>query len=214
MSSAERLSDRWAGTVEQLPVADGKLVLYRRSFGPAADRWLSSLRSGVPWRQEFVQLFGRRTPVPRLLAYCGDPGTCYRYSGIVHQPLPWSSLLAQIRRLVQDLSGADFNSALLNLYRDGRDSIGWHSDDEPELGPEPLIASLSLGASRRFELRRSGGKQRLRLDLEHGSLLVMGGALQHHWQHRLARQPEVTAVRINITWRLLHSTADGDRDPA
>lgn len=169
-----------------------------------ADAWFSTLRSGIDWRQEDILIFGERRRVPRLVAWHGDPGTTYTYSGTTHEPLPWTLELQAIRAGVEALSGYGYNSVLLNRYRDGRDGMGWHADDEPELGLNPVIASVSLGATRRFCLRHRRHKD-LKLDLllPHGSLLCMGGATQHHWVHALPKTRRPVGERINLTFRLL-----------
>ncbi len=190
-------------------LADADLTYLPAWLAPErADAWLAALIEQTPWSQPRVRVFGREHPVPRLVAWYGDPQAGYRYSGQTHQPLAWTPLLAQIRRAVERESGGSFNGVLLNLYRSGEDAMGWHSDDEAELGANPLIASLSLGAPRRFDLRRKGG-QRIEhsLLLEHGSLLVMAGATQHHWQHQVARTRKVDAPRLNLTFRLIRTPA-------
>jgi len=167
-----------------------------------ADRWLQSLLSETPWEQPVVHLHGRDYPVPRRVAWYGDPQASYGYSGLQHQPLPWTPTLLAIRRQLEQHVAAPLNAVLLNLYRDGQDSMGWHSDDETELGPEPLIASLSLGGVRRFDLRRKGqGRIEHSLNLEHGSLLVMRGSTQHYWQHQVAKTRRPCEPRINLTFR-------------
>ncbi|MFC3609285.1 alpha-ketoglutarate-dependent dioxygenase AlkB family protein [Stutzerimonas tarimensis] len=169
-----------------------------------ADSWLARLLEETPFEQPRVRLFGREHPVPRQVAWYGDPQARYRYSGLLHQPLRWTSLLAEIRTLLQAETGQPFNGVLLNLYRDGNDAMGWHSDDEPELGTEPVIASLSLGAPRRLDFRRKGTTRiGHSLTLGHGSLLVMSGSTQHHWQHQIARARRTSAPRLNLTFRLI-----------
>jgi alkylated DNA repair dioxygenase AlkB len=149
-----------------------------------------------------VHLHGRDHPVPRRVAWYGDPQANYTYSGLQHEPLPWTPLLAAIRQQVEAQVAAPLNAVLLNLYRDGQDSMGWHSDDESVLGRNPLIASLSLGGERRFDLRRKGqGRIAHSLNLEHGSLLVMRGTTQHYWQHQVAKTRRPCAPRINLTFR-------------
>ena len=167
----------------------------------AADRALALLLDALPWSNHPVRLFGREIPAPRLSAWIGDPDAAYRYSGIERAPLPWPPLLASMRdRLAAELR-TPFNSVLANLYRDGRDAMGWHADDEPELGPEPVIASLSLGAERRFVLRHRRDDTRLVLALPHGSLLVMAGATQRAYRHALPRTARPVDARINLTFR-------------
>lgn len=169
-----------------------------------ANRWLQGLLAETPWTQPNIKLYGREFAMPRLVAWYGDAETRYRYSGVVHDPLPWTSLLSEIRERVQMQVGQRLNGVLLNLYRDGQDAMGWHSDDEPELGPEPLVVSLNLGATRRFDFRRKGTSRiEYSLELEHGSLLVMRGPTQHYWQHQIARTRKVSEARLNLTFRQL-----------
>jgi alkylated DNA repair dioxygenase AlkB len=169
-----------------------------------ADECFRQLRREVDWKQEEIVLFGVKRLVPRLVAWYGDAHAVYRYSGVEHRPLPWIAPLAELKGLAESLSGQPFNSVLLNLYRDGRDGMGWHADDEPELGPNPVIASLSLGATRRFRMRhRRHRDQALAIDLEHGSLLLMQGATQHHWLHALPKTARPAGERINLTFRLV-----------
>ncbi len=188
-----------------LPDADLCLLPAWQSAN-VADTWLAQLLEQTPWEQPHVRLYGRLHPVPRLVAWYGDPEARYRYSGLVHQPLPWTPLLEQIRDQVATAVGQPLNGCLLNHYRDGQDSMGWHSDDETELGPEPLIASLNLGGTRRFDLRRKGQTRIAHsLPLAHGSLLVMRGPTQHYWQHQVAKTRSQCAPRLNLTFRLIRS---------
>ncbi|MEX2469821.1 MAG: alpha-ketoglutarate-dependent dioxygenase AlkB, partial [Pseudohongiellaceae bacterium] len=166
-----------------------------------AEALLTTLIDSVPWRQELIRLYGRELPVPRLQCWMGDPHSAYSYSGLSLKPLPWSAPVQKLRTEVEALAGAGFNSVLLNYYRDGRDSVAWHADDEAELGPAPVIASLSLGAARPFHLRHKRTGQRHRLSLPGGSLLVMGGTLQQHWLHQLPKVKGLEAARINLTFR-------------
>lgn len=190
-------------TVIALPDA---LLDYRVGWvdGETADVWLRELIESTPWSQPEIRIYGRLLPVPRLVAWYGDAGVGYRYSGLQHEPLPWTPLLHGVRERLEKETGQRFNGVLLNLYRDGRDAMGWHSDDEAELGECPTVASLSLGAERRFDLRRKGsGPIQHSLVLSHGSLLVMSGATQHHWQHQIARASKVLQPRVNLTFRLI-----------
>lgn len=195
--------DLFADIPLQLPDAD--LQLHAQWLDTAtADHWLAELNAQTPWQQPQVQIYGRQLPVPRLVAWYGDAGASYRYSGLTHLPLPWTPLLALIRARVQRAVEQPLNAVLLNYYRDGQDSMGWHSDDEAELGPEPLIASLNLGGTRRFDLRRQGHSRiEHSLLLTHGSLLVMRGPTQHHWQHQVAKTRSFCAPRLNLTFRLI-----------
>jgi alkylated DNA repair dioxygenase AlkB len=187
----------------ELELPDGEARLWPAAFvSDEAARLFDALRAQVHWRQEEILIFGQRRLVPRLIAWHGDPGASYVYSGTDHQPEPWLPDLERIRERVTALCGADFNAVLLNLYRDGRDGMGWHADDETELGLNPVIASVSLGATRRFCLRHRRRKElKLDLDLPHGSLLCMGGATQHHWVHALPKTRRPVGERINLTFR-------------
>ena len=139
---------------------------------------------------------------PRLVAWFGDPGAAYTYSGLQLVPEPWSERLGSLRARTEGAAGHPFNSVLCNLYRDGNDSMGLHADAEPELGPNPVIASVSLGATRRFVLRHAKDRgERLDLDLAGGSLLVMSGTTQHFWRHGVPKQKKITDSRINLTFR-------------
>ena len=168
----------------------------------AADALFAELRDALAWTRHRIRLFGREHEAPRLSCWLGDPQARYRYSGTVHEPAPWPSALQALLPRLRAACAAPFNSALANLYRDGRDAMGWHSDDEPELGPAPTIASLSLGAPRRFVLRhkREAG-HRLALELGHGSLLLMRGDTQHNHRHALPRSARVAQPRLNLTFR-------------
>ncbi len=168
-----------------------------------ADRLLAALLDTTAWEQHVIRMGARRIPCPRLSAWYGDPGARYTYSGLSLEPAPWTPAVAQVRTAVEAAVGACFNSVLLNLYRDGADSMGWHADREPELGPEPLIASVSLGAVRDFVLRHRRRKDlpTLRLPLGHGSLLLMAGPTQHHWRHALPRTRRPVGPRVNLTFR-------------
>lgn len=192
---------------ERFEQPDAGLLLWRAAFAATeADRLFHALLETVEWRSEEILIFGRRRLVPRLVAWHGDPGAAYEYSGTTHLPLPWTPLLLELRGRVEALTGRSYNSVLLNRYRDGRDGMGWHADDEPELGAEPAIASVSLGATRRFLMRhrrRTGA--RLALDLGHGDLLLMAGATQHHWLHALPKTARPVGERVNLTFRSVHT---------
>ena len=168
-----------------------------------ADDLLATLLAIVPWQQPVVQLFGRTFPSPRLAAWYGDPGAVYQYSGLVNEPLPWLPSLVTLRRRVEQQFREPLNSVLLNCYRDGADSMGWHRDHEPELGDNPTIASISLGGIRRFVLQHSRQVEMTRLELrpEHGSLLLMRGTTQHFWRHCVPKTRKVVAPRVNLTFR-------------
>ncbi|HET6807299.1 MAG TPA: alpha-ketoglutarate-dependent dioxygenase AlkB [Frateuria sp.] len=168
-----------------------------------ADGLFAELRDTVPWETHVIRLFGREVASPRLSCWIGDPGASYVYSRTRFEPHPWPPALAALRPRLEQACDTTFNSVLANLYRGGSDAMGWHSDDEPELGAAPVIASLSLGAPRRFVFRPKGrrGPAALELALPHGSLLRMGGATQQLYQHALPRMTRVAAPRINLTFR-------------
>jgi alkylated DNA repair dioxygenase AlkB len=183
-----------------LLTCDGAAFLYPDALPQAeADRLFAELRGGIEWRQEVASLMGRRVTIPRLTAWHGATG--YVYSGIRLTPAPWTPPLLALKALAEGLAGQIFNSVLLNLYRDGRDSVSWHADNEPGLGRDPVIASLSLGAVRRFQLKHRRLPERLTLDLPHGSCLIMAGATQHHWLHQLPKTARPVGPRINLTFR-------------
>lgn len=167
-----------------------------------ADVLLDVLRTGIPWEVHRIRLFGRWVDSPRLSCWIGDSQARYRYSGAEFIPMPWPGSLLPLRERLERQTGHRFNSVLLNRYRSGNDSMGWHSDDEPELGPQPTIASLTLGAARRFLLRRRDDRSRkVAYLLGHGDLLVMAGTTQRHYQHALPKSTGDLGERINLTFR-------------
>ena len=165
----------------------------------------------VNWAQQRIKIFGISHPCPRLSAWYGDPGSDYAYSGLSLNPIPWSEKLLEIKTVVEERIGESFNSVLLNQYRDGNDSMGWHADDEPELGAHPVIASVSLGDTRRFLLRQRNGPSKrnsISIDLMPGSLLVMRGTCQNEWRHSVPKTKRQVGPRINLTFRQIVGTAD------
>lgn len=186
------------------PVA---LLSYEADFLLAeADQLFAELRAGLQWRQDRIRVYGKEHLIPRLNAWYADPGLRYCYSGLTLRPLAWTAPLSHIRARIREHCGIDFNSVLANYYRDGQDSVGWHSDDEPELGPQPVVASVSFGAVRRFDLRSKqrderGQRCHYSLELGHGSLLMMHAGVQEHWQHCVARSRKVLKPRINLSFR-------------
>ena len=185
-----------------VPIEDGALALMPQLPLPYSNRdILARLLAETPWRQDSIVLFGKPHLQPRLTAWYGDAS--YTYSGLRLDPLPWTPLLAEIRAAVERACGLRFNSVLLNYYRNERDSMGMHSDDEPELGPDPAIASLSYGASRSFVLRHKRNKRTVKLDLHDGSLLLMSGALQSNWLHGINKSTRSIGERLNLTFRFV-----------
>ena len=213
---------------QELSVADGALRLYPRLFSAEeSKRYLDVLKEEVDWKSERITLFGRSIALPRMTAWFGDAGMRYTYSGISVQPVGWTRTLLQIRARIEEVTTSTFNSVLLNYYRDGRDSVSWHSDDEPELGSDPVIGSVSFGSERPFYLRHKaaraaspqpiqepvrepapkGGQGRLKLTLclPNGSYLEMGAGIQRNWTHQLPKRPKLTEERINLTFRRILS---------
>lgn len=165
-----------------------------------ADNHLIALQTEIPWKQEPILLFGKKIMQPRLTAWMGDKP--YTYSGITMQPHAFGPTMMAIKNKLEAFTKSTFNTALLNLYRDGSDSMGWHRDNEKELGPEPIIASISLGAVREFQLRHYQTKEHVqKISLEHGSLLLMQGQTNTYWEHRIPKTSKPLAARINITFR-------------
>ncbi|WP_307185062.1 alpha-ketoglutarate-dependent dioxygenase AlkB family protein [Massilia yuzhufengensis] len=183
-----------------IPIRDGELAFCAQLALPwPNDVVLSRLLSETSWRAETVVVYGKRHLQPRLSAWHGDKA--YRYSGLSLAPLPFTPLLDTIRLAAEKATGRRYNSVLMNYYRDGSDSMGMHSDNEPELGPEPAIASVSFGAMRTFILRHKDSKETLKLPLTDGSLLFMGGALQAYWMHGINKTSKPVGARLNLTFR-------------
>lgn len=190
-----------AASTNLLPL-DGEAYLIDHALSTEdADSSFSDLLENADWRQEHAVLFGRRIAIPRLTAWYG--AHAYGYSGIRHEPAELTPALTALKSTIEGVAGKRFNSVLINLYRDGRDSMGWHSDDEPALGPEPEIASLSLGAMRRFHLKHRTEGDRVAIDLGHGSCLLMRGLCQTCWRHQLPKTRKRVGPRINLTFRTL-----------
>lgn len=183
-----------------IPIEDGELAYMARFPLPChSAEVLARLVCDTDWRADTIVVYGKRYLQPRLTAWYGE--AAYTYSGLTLQPAPMTLLLAQLRATVEDITGHRFNSVLLNYYRDGKDSMGMHSDDEPELGPCPVIASLSLGAARMFILRHKTSKRTIKLELLDGSLLLMAGDLQKNWLHGINKSARVNDPRVNLTFR-------------
>lgn len=170
-----------------------------------ADRLFKNLSTQVIWKEDSIRLFGKTYTQPRLTALYGDQGKSYTYSGIQMHPTPFIPELLDLKLRIEDLSGERFTTCLLNLYRDGKDSNGWHADNEKELGDQPFIASVSLGATRAFHIKHREDKSlRFRMQLEHGSLLLMGGTMQESWLHQIPKTRKPVGKRINLTFRKIN----------
>ncbi|MYC77656.1 alpha-ketoglutarate-dependent dioxygenase AlkB [Candidatus Poribacteria bacterium] len=194
--------------VEEIPIQDGKLCLYPHLFPPEeSERFLTQLKDNVNWQQEEIKLYGRTIPLPRLTAWFGDEGKTYMYSGITVEPESWTPTLLKIKSRIEEVSDARFNSVLLNYYRNERDSVSWHSDDEPELGKDPIIGSVSFGAARTFQLKHKTNKSlTFSRDLPDGSYLEMAGSTQHYWLHQIPKRTRKIGPRINLTFRVIQRT--------
>jgi len=182
------------------------LLRYRpQIFSPEESRaYLMKFILTVPWEQRVVSMYGNPVLTPRLTAWFGDTDKNYAYSGNHFSPLPWTQDLQEIKERIELLAGTHFNSVLLNYYRDGNDSVAWHSDNERELGKLPLIASVSFGQVRRFDIRRKQDHtEKYSIKLEEGSVLIMKGDLQQHWEHRIAKSKTQTNARVNLTFRVI-----------
>lgn len=192
--------------LEMLPMIDADVHFMRDFYqAPVAGEMMQRLLDEIAWRQETVTLWGKDYLQPRLSAWYGDAGRGYAYSGVILEPHPWTQTLLRIRDDIEHVCGHRFNSVLLNLYRNEHDSVGWHSDDEPELGKTPVIASLSLGQTRTFRLRHKSDKKQkpVSIALSDGSLLLMAGMTQRFWQHSVAKGRESMDPRINLTFRTI-----------
>ncbi|HCX87158.1 MAG TPA: alpha-ketoglutarate-dependent dioxygenase AlkB [Gammaproteobacteria bacterium] len=195
----------------QLAVEDGIFEYWPRFLDAAeASSCLEQLQERIDWHTPRVFVYGRWVDSPRQSAWYGDSGAVYRYSGTVNQPSPWLPELDSLRERLKQFCTSHFNSVLANQYRSGRDSIGWHSDDEKELGPDPVIASVSLGGARRFLLQHRRRKHLPihEIVLEHGSLLVMGAGSQRAWRHSVPKTRRPVAPRINLTYRHVIAATD------
>lgn len=182
----------------------GELIYYPNFFTRSeSDRFFSSLRSKIEWAQESMILYGKKINFPRLTAWYGDNDRPYSFSGITLQPKGWLPELISIKDKIQITAGTEFNSVLLNLYRNGNDSISWHTDAEPELGINPIICSVNFGQARLFQLRHRDTKEKIEIELVHGSVLLMKGELQHHWQHQVPKTSKPMKERINLTFRFI-----------
>lgn len=208
-----------------VPIAmdDAEILYYPNWVTDDAAAWMAALKAELRWEQPEIIIAGKPRRIPRLQAWCGDDNAVMAYSGRRFYPQPWHPVLTCLRRRLGELLDRDFNSVLVNLYRDGNDSVGWHSDDEPELGPEPCIASISLGATRRFSLKKrlfpstdAGAdagmvaktrQKNIGLDLKNGDLLVMAGQTQRKWHHSLPKTKKCVGERVNLTFRTIINTA-------
>jgi alkylated DNA repair dioxygenase AlkB len=159
----------------------------------------------IPWKQDEVVMFGKKIMTKRKVAWYADAGINYTYAGVKKSGLQWTEPLLKIKQKVEAITGANYNACLLNLYHEGEEGMGWHRDNEKEIVAESSIASVSLGAARKFAFKHATTNERIDIELENGSLLDMKGAIQHHWYHSLPKSMRIKQLRINLTFRLMHA---------
>ena len=186
-------------------VPDASIIYYPNFFSTEeATMLFDTLQKEIPWQQDDIKVYGKVYPQPRLTALFGNEGKSYSYSNITMHPHKWSPVLMSIKEKVEKATEAIYSTVLLNYYRDGKDSNGWHADNEKELGTNPIIASLSFGAERMFQLKHNAiPKQKINIPLTHGSLLVMKGTTQHFWKHQIPKTTKPIGPRINLTFRII-----------
>ena len=188
---------------------DAELILYEHFFTKEeADAMYKTLLERTEWKQEDITVYGKTHPTPRLTAWYGDTDHSYTYSGTKMEPLPWTPELLFIKERIQKETDIVFTSVLLNLYRDGKDSVGWHRDNESELGTDPIIGSVSFGETRPFIIRHKFRKEldKISISLTHGSFLFMAGTMQHFWEHSIPKTAKQISPRINLTFRIITRT--------
>ncbi|WP_445767467.1 alpha-ketoglutarate-dependent dioxygenase AlkB family protein [Rheinheimera sp.] len=201
-------SDNQQNLVQQFNLPGASISLWPDWLAPQlADSLMQQLQQQLPWTQDTIVMFGKTVKIPRTQVWMGDAHCCYRYSGTTFAPQPWHPVVQDLAQRVSGFLQQPFNCVLLNCYADGQQHMGWHADNEQELGHDPHIASLSLGATRRFELKHRAAPWQLALDLTPGSLLLMAGGCQHHWLHRLPKQSRVSTSRLNLTFRYIKNPA-------
>ena len=189
---------------EEIKIQNGEYIYIPKFFSKIeADNFLNAFEKSIEWKQEEMFMYGKKVKFPRLTSWYGDSDRPYSFSGINLQPHPWSPELLSIKEKIEPKYKTSFNSVLLNLYRDGNDSISWHTDAEKELGENPVIASVNFGAERVFQLKHQETGERIDLTLEHGSLLIMKGELQHYWKHQIPKTKKKLGKRINLTFRII-----------
>lgn len=186
-------------------VPDASIIYYPNFFSTEeATMLFDTLQKEIPWQQDDIKVYGKIYPQPRLTALFGNEGKSYSYSNITMHPYKWSPLLMSIKEKVEEATEVIYSTVLLNYYRDGKDSNGWHADNEKELGTNPIIASLSFGAERMFQLKHNAiPNQKINIPLAHGSLLVMKGTTQHFWKHQIPKTTKPIGPRINLTFRII-----------
>ncbi|MHB8626046.1 MAG: alpha-ketoglutarate-dependent dioxygenase AlkB family protein [Aggregatilineales bacterium] len=195
-----------ASKPEQIEMPDAEVVFYPTFFDPDESRaYFQELSNSIHWQQQSIDLLGSTIQLPRLTAWYGDMGKSYTYSGLTVHPESWTPILLAIKSRIETAANISFNSVLLNFYRGGQDSVSWHSDDEPELGTNPVIGSVSFGATRLFQFKhKSKPELRQSVELTPGSLLIMRGTTQHFWKHQIPKTKKPVDPRINLTFRVIN----------
>jgi len=189
---------------QKLNIIDGDIDYFPNLFTASeSDNFFEKLKTDINWVQEEISFYGKTHNLPRLTAWYGDSDKRYTYSGITVNALPWSSLLLDIKEKIESVSNIAFNSVLLNFYRDGNDGVSWHSDDEKELGENPIIGSVSFGEIRPFQLKHKFLDEKIKIELNHGSFLLMKGETQHNWVHQIPKTKKQIKERINLTFRII-----------
>jgi len=189
---------------EPVIIKNGEYVYFPNFFNwDKANDFLEAFKNTIEWKQESMNMYGKQVLFPRLTSWYGDNDKPYSFSGITLNPHPWSKELLKIKELIEPICEVEFNSVLLNLYRDGNDSISWHTDAEKELGKNPLIASVNFGAERKFQIKHNETLEMHEIILKNGSLLIMKGELQHFWKHQVPKQKGIVKERINLTFRVI-----------
>ena len=189
---------------EIIQIQDGEYIYVPNFFSKdESDLYFKMLLNEINWKQQVINMYGKSINFPRLTAWYGDNDKPYSFSGIILEPESWIQPLFEIKQLIETKYSTVFNSVLLNLYRNGNDSISWHTDAEKELGRNPIIASVNFGATRKFQLRHNVTNDKVELNLSHGSLLIMQGELQHNWQHQVPKTKQLVKERINLTFRFI-----------
>lgn len=189
---------------ELVKIQNGEYLYIANFFNKTeSDFYFNNLLNKIDWKQEGMNMYGKNIKFPRLTSWYGDNDKPYAFSGIKLEPNKWNVDLLKIKDKIEPKCNAVFNSVLLNLYRSGNDSISWHTDAEKGLGQNPIIASVNFGATRKFQLRHIRTKEKIEIELKHGSLLIMKGELQHFWQHQVPKTKNIVDKRINLTFRII-----------
>jgi len=191
---------------EKLSLSNAEITFYPHFFSrEESDDFLEKLMNTIKWQRDYISLYGRQIPIPRQTAWYGDEDRSYTYSRIRMLPKAWNDTLLKIKQRVENVTKIQYNSVLVNLYRDGKDGVAWHSDDEPELGDTPIIGSVSFGGERRFMLKPKNKtlQEKHEILLNHGSFLLMTGTTQKHWLHQIPKTSKKVEQRINLTFRII-----------